>query len=187
MSGVLRRARASLLVIDVQDRLAKVMPRRDATVERCVRLVKGFRRLELPVWVTEQYPEGLGPTVPELEAVLTGIDPVRKLAFSACGLPEEDDNPVLRMLAASGRDQIVLCGMEAHVCVLQTALTLEARGYDVHVVEDATCSRDDAHLDNALRRLGAAGVVITNHESVLFEVLETAGTPEFRDIARLVR
>jgi nicotinamidase-related amidase len=175
------------MVIDVQERLAKVMPRRDETVECCVRLVRGFRRLELPVYLTEQYPEGLGPTVSELGEVLEGIEPFRKLTFSCCGLAGVDDNAVVQALAAAGRNQVVLCGMEAHVCVLQTALGLKEGGYDVHVVEDAVCSRDEVHFRNALRRLAASGVVVTNHESVLFEVLESAGTPEFRDIARLVR
>lgn len=187
MNGVLRRSQASLLVIDVQERLANVMSQRDATVIRCVRLVEGFRRLGLPILVTEQYPEGLGPTVPELRAALQGVEPLRKMTFACCGLPEDDDNPLVQALTRSGRRQIVLCGMEAHVCVLQTALTLHDRGYEVHVVEDAVCSRADAHHRNAMLRLASAGVVVTNHESVLFEAMETAEAPEFRQVARLVK
>jgi isochorismate hydrolase len=187
MSGVLRRGQASLLVIDVQERLANVMPERQRMVERCVRLVKGFRKLELPIYLTEQYPEGLGPTVPELREVLGDIEPLLKMTFSCCGLPEQTDHPLLKQLTTAGRRQLVLCGMEAHVCVLQTALTLHHHDYDVHVVEDAVCSRDEAHQRNALRRLGAAGVSVTNYESVLFEVLEDAAAPEFRQISKLVR
>ena len=90
-------------------------------------------------------------------------------------------------MAASGRRQVVLCGMETHVCVLQTALVLKALGYAPFVVEDAVCSRHDQHWRNALARLAAAGAAVTNHESVLFEVLEVAGTPEFRHVSRLVK
>ena len=187
MNSVLRRADTCLLVIDVQEKLARVMERRDPVVERCVRLVRGFRKLELPIHLTEQYPEGLGATVPELSEAFEGMEPRLKMTFSCCGLPEDDDNPLLAELVRAGRKQVVLCGMEAHVCVLQTALILTQRGYDVHVVEDAVCSRADAHQRNAMRRLAAAGVTITNHESVLFEVMETATAPEFRHVSRLVR
>ena len=187
MSGVLRRAHVGLLVVDVQEKLADVMPRRSETVEHCVRLVRGFRRLGLPVHVPEQYPEGLGPTVPELEKVLGDIEPLRKLTFSCCGLPEDDDNPLVRRLADSRLAQVVICGMEAHVCVLQTALTLHGRGIEVQVVEDAVCSRSDSHRSNALARIAAVGIAVTNSESVLFEVLETAEASEFRDILQLVR
>jgi nicotinamidase-related amidase len=156
-------------------------------VERCVRLVKGFNKLELPIYLTEQYPEGLGPTVTELAGVLTGVEPMHKMTFACCGLPEDDDNQLVRALAADRRRQVVLCGMEAHVCVLQTALTLRERGYEVHVVADAVCSRDDDHCRNALERMRAEGVVVSNYESVLFEVMEHAEAPEFRSIAKLVR
>ena len=187
MSGVLRRAHVGLLVVDVQEKLADVMPRRRETVEHCVRLVRGFRRLGLPIYVTEQYPEGLGPTVPELKEALEGIEPLHKLTFSSCGLPEDDANPLVQSLADSHRNQLVICGMETHVCVLQTALTLHGRGIEVHVTEDAVCSRTDAHRSNALARIAAAGITVTNSESVLFEMLETAEAPEFRDILQLVR
>jgi nicotinamidase-related amidase len=187
MNELLRRNNAVLLVVDFQERLAKVMKRREETVERCVRLVRGFRRLELPVFVTEQYPQGLGPTVSELGEALEGIEPIEKLTFSCCGLPEEHDNPLALALAATGRRQVVLCGMETHVCVLQTALVLKTLGYAPFVVEDAVCSRRDEHWRNALARLAAAGVTVTNHESVLFEVLEVAGTQEFRQVTRLVK
>ena len=187
MSGVLRRAHVGLLVVDVQEKLADVMPRRSETVERCVRLVRGFRRLGLPVHVTEQYPDGLGPTVPELKEVLEDIEPLRKLTFSCCGLPEDNDNPLLKQLADTRRTQLAICGMETHVCVLQTALTLHGRGIEVHVAEDAVCSRTDANRSNALAHMAATGITVTNSESVLFEVLETAEAPEFRDILQLVR
>jgi nicotinamidase-related amidase len=187
MNEVLRRVTACLLVVDVQEKLAAVMPHREPVIERCVRLVQGFRKLGLPVHVTEQYPEGLGPTVPELREATAGIEPLVKSTFSCCGLPEDRDHPLMQRLAASGRRQVVLCGMEAHVCVLQTALVLAGRGVDVHVVEDAVCSRDDGHRQNALDRLRAAGITVTNHESALFEVLEDSAAPEFRHVAKLVR
>jgi nicotinamidase-related amidase len=187
MEGLLNRTAAGLLVVDVQEKLAAAMPRRGEVVEACVRLVRGFRRLELPIFLTEQYPKGLGATVAELQEALAGVQPIQKMTFSCCGLPDDSDQPLARALAKSGCRQVVVCGMEAHVCVLQTAFGLLQRQYAPHVVADAVCSRRDDHRDNALARLLAAGVTVTNHESVLFELLEVAGTPEFKDVSRLVR
>lgn len=192
MPGLLCRSQANLLVVDVQERFAPVIPDWAETVEHCARLVRFFRRLELPLFLTEQYPRGLGRTTAEIRAALGEVAPVEKMSFSACGARTdagENDRggEILRGLDAAGRRQVVLCGVETHVCVLQTAFDLLEAGYEVFAVEDAISSRAPAHKGNALARMAGAGVAVTNHESVLFELLRTAEAPEFKELSRLVR
>jgi len=169
-------AGSTLVLIDVQERLAAVMPDRESVLRSAGILLEAASRLKVPVVVTEQYPKGLGPTVPELAANLpSDATRVEKTAFSACGAM-----PI-------GRTQVVLAGMEAHVCVLQTALELAAAGREVFVVADAVCSRTQANYINALSRMHAAGVVVTNTESVVFEWLRDAAHEHFRALSKLIR
>lgn len=166
----------ALVVIDIQERLAAVMPARDAVVRNTGILVQAAARLGVPVVVTEQYPKGLGATVSELAAGLpTTAVRIEKTSFSACG-----------SLPLTAR-QVVIAGMEAHVCVLQTALELAAAGREVFVVADAVCSRAGANSANALARMQTAGVIITNTESVVFEWLRDANNQHFRDLSKLIR
>lgn len=169
-------AESALVVIDVQERLAAVMAARDTVVRKAGILVEAAVRLGVPVVVTEQYPKGLGHTVEELAAKLPeSAVRIEKTSFSACtGLP----------LTAA---QVVIVGMEAHVCVLQTAVELAAAGREVFVVGDAVCSRADENHANALARMQTAGIVITNTESVLFEWLRDASHEHFRELSKLVR
>jgi nicotinamidase-related amidase len=171
-----RVADSALVVIDIQEKLAAVMPAREAVVRTTGILLEAATRLGVPVWFTEQYPKGLGSTVAEVAAKLPeGAQRVEKTAFSACAaLPLT-------------QPQIVLAGMEAHVCVLQTALELAAAGREVFVVADAVCSRAEANHANAMARLQAAGVVVTNTESVIFEWLRDAGNEHFRALTKLIR
>jgi nicotinamidase-related amidase len=171
-----RAADSSLVLIDIQERLAAVMPAREAVVRAAGILAEAAAQLGIPVLATEQYPRGLGPTVPELTAKLPAdAKRMEKTSFSACGaLP-------------LARPQAILAGMEAHVCVLQTALELAAEGREVFVVADAICSRTEANRANALTRLEKAGVVVTNTESVLFEWLRDASHEHFRAISKLIR
>lgn len=152
------------------------MPERASVVRATCILLEAAARLDVPVLVTEQYPKGLGPTAPELAINLPkGSVRVEKTSFSACAaLPLT-------------RPQVVIAGMEAHVCVLQTALELSAAGRDVFVVADAVCSRTAANYANALDRLRAAGIVVTNSESVLFEWLRDAANEHFRALSKLIR
>jgi nicotinamidase-related amidase len=146
-------------------------------------LVAVARRLGLPMLVTEQYPKGLGHTLPELrEALGPGTEPLAKVSFS-CAAAE----PVRTRLAAAGRRQAVLAGIEAHVCVLMSALDLLAEGYAVHVVADAVTSRTQASWRLAMDQLRQAGAVVTSTETVLFQLLGQADTEEFRELARLIR
>ena len=180
MSGLLERNRAALLVIDVQERINAVMadqghiPRLEVLVEAC-------RGLGVPVLASEQYPQGLGPTVDSLAALL-GNDLPGKLTFSC----SRDDG--LRVAVdATGREQIVVTGIETHVCVLQTALDLLDAGFEVYVPHDAVNSRRPSDKDWALHRMAAAGAVITSTESALFELLERCDTADFKTVAKLIK
>lgn len=179
----------ALVVIDIQERLAAAMGRRDHVVRTTGRLVRVAAMLGAPVIVTRQYPQGLGPTVPELDelfvrlegegARIVGVD---KTAF--CCAAEVDFNDALR---AAGRAQVVLAGMETHICVTQTALALAREGYDVHVPADACCSRDAALHEVALDRMRFAGISVTASESVMYEAVGRAGTDEFRELLGIVK
>lgn len=180
---LLDRDDAVIVIVDVQERLARVMPRRDETVGAIVLLVQTARALGVPVIVTRQNPAGLGDVVPEVvEAVAPDAPVIDKTAFCCCAEPS-----FLAALDATGRRHVLLVGMEAHICVTQTALALLERGCAVHVAQDAVCSRRDSDRDGALGRLQAAGVEITSVESATYELVERAGTDEFRAVLRFVK
>lgn len=181
-AGTIVRGSVVLVLVDMQERLAATMPRRAEVVDAAVFLARAARILGVPVVVTRQYPRGLGDTVPELAAAAGGVEPVDKVSFSC---PSE---PAFReRLSELGRRQVVLAGMETHICITQTALALLAEGAEVHVVADATCSRRDADHQVALDRLRAAGVVVTTAESVVYEALGVAGSDEFRLVLDAVK
>jgi nicotinamidase-related amidase len=183
--GTLRRITrtgAGLVVIDVQERLLPVIFEKERVVENAVRLLKGAAALGLPIIVTEQYRKGIGPTVPEITGAIAEFAPFEKLAFSACGAPG-----FLEALAAKGLTDLALCGIEAHVCVCQTCLELLDRGFRCFVVADAISSRTPANHQLAVERMRQAGAVIVSTEMLLFELLERAGTPEFKQILALVK
>jgi nicotinamidase-related amidase len=180
MNDLLQKENAALLVIDVQERINAVMadqghiPRLEVLVEAC-------HGLEVPVIGSEQYPQGLGPTVETLATAL-GQTPASKLTFSC----SRDD--VLRgAIDRSGRQQIIVTGIETHVCVLQTVLDLLNLGFEVHVPHDAVNSRRPADKEWALHRMAAAGATITSTESALFELLERCDTADFKTVAKLIK
>jgi len=180
---LLDREDTAIVVVDVQERLATVMPRRDETVGAIVLLVRTAGALGVPVIVTRQNPDGLGDVVPEIaDAVPPGAPVINKTAFCCCAEPS-----FVAALEATGRRQVVLVGMEAHICVSQTALALVASGHAVHVAHDAVCSRRDAERDGALARLRAAGVEVTSAESATYELVGRAGTDDFRTVLRFVK
>ncbi|GAB4288426.1 MAG: hydrolase [Coriobacteriia bacterium] len=179
---LLERERAVLVVVDMQDRLAAVMPRRDVVVARAALLARAAELLEVPVVVTRQYQKGLGDTVDDLAILLTHALTIDKMTFCCMGEPS-----FVRVLERLGRAQVVLAGMETHICVTQTALALLDSGYAPHVVADACCSRHDADHDGALMRLAAEGVIVTRAESAIYEMTGRAGTQEFRDVLSLVK
>lgn len=177
---------SQLVIIDVQSRLAAAMSpaERERVIKNCGVLAQAAKLLSIPVCTTEQYPKGLGHTEPTLlEHLADTPAPLCKTCFAAAGAGQFNN----QLDAHHGRHQIVLTGMETHVCVLQTALELQARGYQVFVVEDAVCSRSEANKHNALARLRQAGVVVSNTESVLFEWLRDAAHPQFKTLSALIK
>lgn len=180
----LSREVSSLLVVDVQERLFAVMDpdHREEMVKNIKVLATAARRLGIPIRITEQYPKGLGHTLPELRESLGEVEPIAKVAFSCCGA-----EGFLEGLRATRARQIVLAGIETHVCVLLTALDLLADGYAVHVVADATCSRRRENWQIALDQLREAGAVVTSTESVLFQLLRVADTDDFRFLSKLIK
>jgi nicotinamidase-related amidase len=174
----------ALVVVDVQERLFAAMDAecRDEVVRSIKILVTAAQRLGLPVLVTEQYPKGLGRTLPELTAILGDAHPFEKTAFSCCGAPGFVDR-----LRATGAEHVVLAGLEAHVCVLLTALELLEQGFRVSVVADAVCSRRPENRELGLAQARHAGAVVTATETVVFQLLGRADREDFRELAKLLR
>ena len=175
---LLDRGRAALVVVDVQEAFRPAVLDFDRVAAGAATLVRGARILELPVIVTQQYPKGLGATVPELAEHLDGIEPLDKVCFSAAAADGFD----LR-----GRDQALICGIESHVCVSQTAHDLLDRGVQVHVARDAVTSRSEENRELGLHKMEGAGAVVTSVETALFELLGAAGTDEFKQVQALVK
>ena len=171
-----------LIVVDVQGKLAQLMTDREALFKNIQILIQAAKILEIPILWCQQVPEALGPTAPEIAGLLTGIEPIDKASFSCCG--QAQFNTALDSLS---RGQILLCGIETHVCIYQTAADLLGRGLEVTVVADAVSSRTERNRQIALTRLAAEGAHISSTEMALFELLRTAKHPQFRQIARLVK
>lgn len=176
---------SQLLVIDIQERLVAAMPEaaREETLACTGRLLQSAALLEIPTILTEQYPQGLGATEAAVKQSLPSeYRRFEKTSFSCCNASGFCETGLI-----AGRNQVVIAGMETHVCVLQTAFDLQRRGYRVFVVEDAVCSRSADHKRNALDRMRQAGIPVTNSESVLFEWLQDSSHEQFRAISKLVR
>jgi len=176
---------SQLLIIDIQERLANVMPDNIlATVLRnSTTLIEAATKLSIPVIRTEQYPKGLGATRTELLAASNENTTVlEKTCFSSCGA-----NGIESLLSNPERDQWIILGMEAHICVLQTCMELLEQNKTVFIVADGICSRNKQNFKNAIARMREAGAIITNTESVLFEWLRDASHPQFKELSRLIR
>ena len=171
-----------LVFVDIQERLAAVMADRQRVVDNCLHLIEVAKLLDIPVLLNEQYPKGLGPTVNEIREAVQPYEPLEKLTFSCCR-----GGSFLEALETSGRKKVILAGMETHVCVLQTVIDLLKAGYPVQVVKDATCSRTQDNFTTATEFLRDAGAVITCTETVLFQLLEKAGTDEFKAISKRIK
>jgi nicotinamidase-related amidase len=171
-----------LVVIDVQDKLFRVMPEREALAASLRKLVRGAQVLGVPVILTEQNPKGLGPTIAELADLVPGIQPIPKFSFSCCG-----EERFRRELEALGRRQVLLAGIELHICVYQTALDLLASGYEVQVVADCVTTRLLENREIGLTKLRDSGAGLTTAEMALFELLKTAEGDVFKEISRIVK
>ncbi len=178
----LDRSRAALVVVDVQEAFRPAVLDFERVAGNVSVLVRGARVLGLPTIVTEQYPKGLGRTVPEVAEHLDDVDPIEKVCFSAVRA-----DGFSRALQEARRDQVLLCGIETHVCVNQTAEDLLSDGIEVHVVQDAVTSRTDENRALGLHKMEHSGATVTSVETALFELLKEAGTPEFKEVQALVK
>lgn len=189
---MLDKNQAILVVVDVQTRLLPAIHEAEETVGQICRLIRGFRIVGAPILVTEQYRQGLGETDPRIQAAIVEkepndgrehrFEPLEKMHFS-CFL----DDSFRATLEATGRRQVVLCGIESHVCVHQTAIHLIEGGYHVEIAADAVSSRSPRNRKIALRRLAAEGAKVTSVETAIFEMLEVSGTDSFRRWVKTIR
>ncbi|MBY6188497.1 hydrolase [Marinobacter hydrocarbonoclasticus] len=179
---MLSSQQSALILIDVQGRLARTMHDSDALIHRLQALVQGAQALDVPIIWVEQYPEGLGPTIPELAELLPDLAPVSKLSFG-CGMSPE----VMAEITRSGRRQLVLCGIESHVCVYQSAAQFLEQGFEVEVVSDAVSARTPENHQLGLRRMADCGARLTGVEMVLFEWMGRCDHPQFKTLLSLVK
>lgn len=179
---ILKREQTALLIIDVQERILGVMQEKERLIENIAKLIKGCAVLNVPIVYTEQYPKGLGETASELKDLLEENEAVQKMSFSCHGAES-----LFEELSENGVKQIVVVGIESHVCVQQTVLDLLANDFQVNVAADAVSSRKVIDYDTALKRMTANGAEVTTTESILFEILEVCGTDEFKHVAKLVK
>lgn len=182
VSKALDAANTILLLIDFQERLFPVMHDKEKLLKNVIKLVKGARVLEIPIILTEQYPKGLGPTIPEIKELIPDVKPVEKVCFSCT-----DEPAFSQVLKTSKRQQVLIAGIESHICVYQTAMALAREGYEVQVVSDCVASRDPENKMTAFTRFRLAGIPPTTTEMALFELLKVAQGDKFKQISSIVK
>jgi len=170
------------LIIDIQERLFPHIYQHAELLRNALILLEGLKELKIPLILTEQYPRGLGPTVEKVKLCVEKYNPIEKNAFSCC-----DETNFITELKQSGRINVIICGIESHVCVLQTVIDLIQMGINPVVVSDCISSRKLSDKEVAIERMRSEGAVITTYESVLFELARRAGTESFKTISRLVK
>lgn len=171
------------IIIDIQEKFSSVIFDFDKLVQNSIRLIQGLSILGTPILITEQYPKGLGKTISPIANLLgENYQPIEKMSFSAA-----DEETFMRKLKKSGKRNILLFGIESHVCVLQTALDLLKKKYNVFIIQDCVSSRNLSDKEIALNRICSEGGFISSSESVLFELCRYAGTEEFKAISKLVK
>jgi len=173
---------AILVIVDVQGKLAQLMADKTSLFENLQRMIKGFNALDLPIILLEQVPDKLGPTISEIGTLLPDLTPIEKSSFSCMGC--DDFKAVLE---SSGRKHVVLVGIEAHICVYQSAAQLLDAGYEVSVISDAVSSRTVENRNIGIQQMNQLGAKISSVEMLLFELLQHAKAPAFRDIATIVK
>ena len=171
-----------LTIIDIQGNLAHAMHDKESLFKNVKQLIKGFAALEIPIILTEQNPKGLGPTLTEIKELLPDIMAIPKMSFSCC-----DEMAYMDAVKKPGKKQIVIAGIEAHICVYQTSAALTDMGYEVHVVTDAVTSRFPENKKLALKKMGRMGIEMTSVEMALFELLKTAEHEKFREIVKIIK
>ncbi len=179
---ILKKNSTALLVIDLQERILPVINNYELIIQNTVKLIKGFKILSLPIYFTEQYPKGLGSTSKMILDELQGYNAYQKMTFSCSGAEN-----LFEEFSRNNLTQIVVCGIESHVCVQQTVMDLLANNFQVNLVADAVSSRKIIDYNIAIDRMRKLGAEVTTTESVLFELLEVCGTPEFKEISKIVK
>lgn len=173
---------AALVIIDIQDRLAVTMKTKEEVINNCLHLIELSKMINMPIIVTEQYPKGLGQTVKEIREALPAYKPIEKLTFSCCEEPA-----FMNEIRHLKKRNIILAGMETHICVLQTCVGLLKEGFKVHLVQDGACSRAKKNWKTGVEFMRDAGAVITCTETVLFQLLKIAGTEEFKAVSKRIK
>jgi len=179
---MLNQEKTGLVIVDVQGKLASIVHESDALLRNIQVLIQGCQILKLPIVWVEQNPQGLGQTVPELRELLKPDKPLEKYTFNAC-----KSSSFEKAIIESNVQQWIVCGIEAHICLYQTALGLLSKGYDVEVVIDCISSRSKANIDLAISKLQQSGVGLTSVEMCLFELLKDARKEEFKQILPLIK
>lgn len=170
------------LIVDIQERLFPVIAEKESLMANCIKLAEGLKILNIPIMVTQQYTKGLGPTMNELSSLLQPFSHIEKNTFSCLDEPQYAE-----YLSLSGKKNVLICGIESHVCVLQTAIDLKENGYQPIVLADCIGSRRPAEKETALNRFYQEGIVVSTVESILFELTRSAAAPEFKSISKLVK
>jgi nicotinamidase-related amidase len=179
---ILKRDNTALLLIDIQEKILDVMANKELVLRNSLQLIKGFKILNIPIFYTEQYPKGLGLTASQLLTELEGLSPIQKMSFSCVGAGN-----LFTRLKDNNITQVVIAGIETHICVEQTALDLIANDFQVDLAANATSSRNEIDHKFALERMRNHSVEITTSEAILFELLTIAGTDEFKEISKIVK
>lgn len=179
---ILNKDDTILLIIDIQEKLTSVMKHKKQVIDNTLILLGASKEMNMPVIITEQYPKGIGATVDEIRAkIIDDIKIFEKTSFT--GYTDE----VKLALEATGREKVIITGMETHVCVFQTARDLMANGYEVFIARDAVCSRTKENFLNGLELMKDMGAIITNTETVVFDLLKVSGTPEFKILSKIIK
>lgn len=179
---MLDRTNTGLVIVDVQGKLASLVHDSDTLIANCAKLIQGAQLLGLPIVWLEQNPEKLGPTVDSVRQLLEDVTPISKFTFSGCGEPE-----FVEAVRQANVENFLLCGIEAHICVYQTALALSQRDYDVHLVTDCISSRLEQNKQLSVRKLLNNGIDITSLEMCLYELVKDCRCDEFRSILKLIK
>ena len=171
-----------LVVVDVQGKLAQLMYEREKLYKNLQKLIQSAKILNLQIIWMEQYPKGLGPTIPEIADLLPELQPIPKISFSCCG-----EGHFMTKLNTINHNQILISGIETHVCIHQTAIDLIRLGYEVQIVSDAVSSRTKENKEIGLQKMAVAGAILTSVEMALFELLRVAGSKEFKEISKILK
>jgi len=180
--SLLNKENTGLIIVDAQEKLMQVMADPERVIDRIVKLLHLARVFNLPVILTEQYSKWLGPTLPPMKEVLPEYDPIEKLDFNCCSVDLFNTR-----LKAKGLRNIILSGVETHICVFQTCISLLERGYIVHIPHHAVDSRTEDNWNIGLSLMKEAGAVITSTETIIFQILKRAGTKEFKEMLKTIK